>query len=101
MSVYEHLPKQMPPALKQVGWTKAAELVKVARSDGHEFDSATWLHRPRSMPREEFQREVDRHLTADKSLGYWLEMICADFLAEPSVRRVVPPIGEHQAMLPL
>ena len=98
-----------------VGWTKATELVKVARRDGERFDSAIWLHKARSMQTEEFKREVDRHLTGketepweiiyfklyksqlpviehaletaalmlgtDKSRGYCLEMICADFLA--------------------
>jgi len=98
-----------------VGWTKAAEMVKVARSDGQRFDCATWLHKAQALPKEEFKREVERHLTGketepweiiyfklyksqlpvieqaletaalmlgtDKSRGYCLEMICADFLA--------------------
>src|SRR5881398_3108574 len=45
MSIHEHLPPQVRRELKQVGWTKAAELTKVARSDGQKFDCATWLHR--------------------------------------------------------
>src|SRR6476661_11213557 len=36
MSIHEHLPPQIRRELKQVGWTKAAELTKVARSDGQE-----------------------------------------------------------------
>jgi len=98
-----------------VGWTKAAELTKVARSDGKDFDCAAWMHKARSLPRDQFKREVDQHLTGkdtepteiiyfklyqsqipvieqaidtaarmlgtDKSRGYCLEMICADFLA--------------------
>jgi len=99
-----------------VGWTKGLELAKVARrKDGQEFDCATWLHRAREMPKEEFRREVEKELTGrdtepseivyfklyksqipvveqaietaalmlgtDKSRGYCLEMICADFLA--------------------
>jgi len=32
MSIHEHLPKPIRRELKQIGWTKAAELVKVARS---------------------------------------------------------------------
>jgi hypothetical protein len=115
MAIHEHLPRIPKPELRQVGWTKAAELVKVARRDGQRFDSATWLHKARELPKEEFQREVERHLTgqetepweiiyfklyksqlpvveqaletaalmlgSDKSRGYCLEMICADFLA--------------------
>jgi len=114
MAIHEHLPKQTRKQLKQVGWTKAAELVKVARSDGQRFDCATWLHKAQQLPKDEFKREVDKHLTGketepweiiyfklyksqlpvveqaletaalmlgtDKSRGYCLEMICADFL---------------------
>ena len=90
-------------------------MTKVARSDGKDFDSAAWMHKARSLPRDQFKREVDQHLTGknsepteiicfkfyrsqipvieraietvaptlgtDKSRGYCLEMICADFLA--------------------
>jgi hypothetical protein len=49
--------------LKAVGWTKGLELAKVARRDGQEFDCATWLHKARSMPKEEFKREVEKELT--------------------------------------
>jgi hypothetical protein len=115
MSIHEHLPPQIRRELKQVGWTKAAELTKVARADGKDFDCAAWMHKARSLPRDQFKREVDQHLTGkdtepteivyfkfyqsqipvieqaietaalmlgtDKSRGYCLEMICADFLA--------------------
>jgi hypothetical protein len=111
----EHLPKIPKPDLKLVGWSKAIELVKVARRDREQFDCATWLHKATELPKEEFKREVDKHLTgqetepweiiyfkiyksqlpvieqvletaglmlgSDKSRGYCLEMICADFLA--------------------
>jgi len=115
MSIHEHLPPEARKELKQVGWTKGLELAKVARRDGEEFDCATWLHKARSLPKEEFKREVETKLTGtesepweiiyfkvyksqipvleqaidtaalmlgtDKSRGYCLEMICADFLA--------------------
>src|SRR5437868_14291515 len=116
MSIHEHLPPEAKRELKQVGWTKGLELAKLARrSDGQEFDCATWLHKARQLPKEEFRREVERELTGkdtepseivyfklyrsqipvveqaietatlmlgtDKSRGYCLEMICADFLA--------------------
>jgi hypothetical protein len=72
-----------------MGWTKARELVKVARREGQNFDCAPWVHKARELPREEFKREVEKHLTGRetepweiiKSRGYCLEMICADFLA--------------------
>ena len=115
MSIHEHLPPQARKQLKEVGWTKALELTKLARRDGQHFDCATWLHKAREMPKEEFQQEVEKELTGretepweiiyfklyrsqtpvvekaletaalmlgtDKSRGYCLEMICADFLA--------------------
>jgi hypothetical protein len=115
MAIHEQLPRIPKLHLKQVGWSKATELVKVARRDGQQFDCATWLHRAQQMPKEEFKHEVEKHLTGketepweilyfkayksqlavieqaletaalmlgtDKSRGYCLEMICADFLA--------------------
>jgi hypothetical protein len=63
MSIHEHLPRQIRKELKQVGWTKAAELVKVARSDPQHFDCATWLHKAHELPKERFKAEVERHLT--------------------------------------
>jgi hypothetical protein len=115
MSIHEHLPPRARKELKEVGWTKGLELAKVARRDGQEFDCATWLHKAREMPKEEFKREVEKELTgretepseiiyfkvyksqvsvieqavetaarmlgSDRSRGYCLEMICADFLA--------------------
>jgi hypothetical protein len=115
MSIHENLPPQAKKDLKEVGWTKGLELAKVARAEGQEFDCATWLHKAREMPKEEFKREVEKELTGresepheivyfkiyksqipvieraletaalmlgtDKSRGYCLEMICADFLA--------------------
>jgi hypothetical protein len=124
MSIHEHLPKQARPDLKLVGWSKAAELVKVARSDGQRFDCATWMHKATCLPKEEFKREVEKHLTgketepyelvyfkfyksqlpvieealevaalmlgSDKSRGYCLEMICADFLAGARLQDASP-----------
>jgi hypothetical protein len=115
MSIHEHLPPQARRELKEVGWTKGLELAKLARAEGQRFDCATWLHRARAMPKEQFKREVEKELTGretepweiiyfklyksqipvveqaietaalmlgtDKSRGYCLEMICADFLA--------------------
>jgi len=116
MSIHEHLPAQVRRELKQVGWTKGLELAKLARRrDWQEFDCATWLHKARVLPKEQFRREVEKELTgketepweiiyfklyksqipvieqaletaalmlgSDRSRGYCLEMICADFLA--------------------
>ena len=101
----------------------------MARRDRQGFDCAPWVHKATRMPREEFKREVERHLTgketepweilyfkayksqlpvieqaletaalmlgSDKSRGYCLEMICADFLAGVSLET-----GNQDALLP-
>jgi len=115
MTIHEHLTRVPKPQLREMGWTKARELVKVARKDGADFACAPWVHKAKELPKEQFKREVERHLTGmeteaweiiyfklyksqlpvvekaletaalmlgtDKSRGYCLEMICADFLA--------------------
>jgi hypothetical protein len=63
MAIHEHLTRIPKHTLKQIGWTKARELVKVARTEGQGFDCAPWVHKAGAMPREEFKREVERHLT--------------------------------------
>jgi hypothetical protein len=63
MSIHEHLPPQARKQLKEVGWTKGLELAKLARRDGQHFDCATWLHRAREMPKEQFKQEVEKELT--------------------------------------
>jgi hypothetical protein len=63
MAIHEHLPAKMKPSLKTVGWSKAVELMRVARSDGEKFACATWLHMAQSLPKEQFKEEVERHLS--------------------------------------
>src|SRR5437773_1532887 len=130
MSIHEHLPPEIKRELKQVGWSKGLELAKLARSRDHQsFDCATWLHKAREMPKEEFRQEVEKELTgkasepheiiyfklyksqipvieqaieaaalmlgSDKSRGYCLEMICADFLAGASLDGGQPELLLH------
>jgi hypothetical protein len=63
MAIHEQLPRQIHRDLREVGWTKARELVKVARSERQTFDCAPWVHKAKQMPKEEFKRAVERHLT--------------------------------------
>jgi len=115
MSIHENLPPEARKQLKEVGWAKGIELVKLARRDRQNFDCATWLHKARQMPKEDFKKAIAKELTgretepweivyfklyesqvpvidraietaalmlgSDRSRGYCLEMICADFLA--------------------
>src|ERR1700688_1390592 len=63
MSIHEHLPPEARKGLKEVGWAKGLELAKIARRDGQDLDCATWLHKARSMTKEDFRREVEKELT--------------------------------------
>ena len=119
MAIHENLTKIPKLQLREIGWRKAAAMVRVARRDGEQFDCAPWVHKAMDLKREEFEREVERHLTgkesepweliyfkvyksqvtvieqaletaglmlgSDKSRGYMLEMICADFLAGANI----------------
>jgi hypothetical protein len=121
MAIHEKLTRIPKQDLQQVGWSKATELVKVARRDGEKFDCATWLHKAKEMPKEGFKFAVEQHLTGketepweiiyfklyksqlpvvekaietaglmlgtDKSRGYCLEMICADFLSGANLQQ--------------
>jgi hypothetical protein len=121
MAIHENLTRIPKQELQKVGWSKATELVKVARKDRESFDCATWLHKAKELPKESFKSAVERHLTgketepwemlyfkvyksqlaviekalettalmlgSDKSRGYCLEMICADFLAGAALEK--------------
>jgi hypothetical protein len=67
MAIHGRLTRIPKPNLREIGWSKAAELVKVARKDGEEFDCATWLHKAKELPKEDFKNEVERHLTGKET----------------------------------
>ena len=126
------LPQQARRELKEVGWTKGLELAKLARRNGKDFDCATWLHKARQMPTEQFKQEIEKELTGreterweivyfklyksqlqvveqaietaalmlgtDKSRGYCLEMVCADFLAGANLENENPEILLQSAL---
>ena len=66
MAIHEQLPRQIHRELREMGWSKAAELAKVARRDKQGFDCATWMHKAQEMLKDEFKREVERHLTGQE-----------------------------------
>jgi hypothetical protein len=67
MAIHEHLPRIPKADLRSIGWTKARELAKVARKERQGFDCAPWVHKAKDLPREEFKREVERHLTGKET----------------------------------
>ena len=67
LAIHEHLTRVPKAQLREVGWSKARELVKVARRDGQEFICAPWVHKAKELPREEFKREVERYLTGKET----------------------------------
>ena len=38
--------------------SKGLELAKLARTDRQQVDCATWLHKARDLPKEQFKQEV-------------------------------------------
>jgi hypothetical protein len=66
-AIHEHLTRVPKPQLREMGWTKARELVKVARKDGSEFVCVPWVHKVKQLPKEQFNREVERHLTGKET----------------------------------
>ncbi len=138
MSIHDHL-KQIPtPEIEELGWAKALELAKVARSEGRHFDSATWLHKAKEKTKQELKEEVYKYFTGqeyepyemvyfklyesqlptleralyvaarmagtEKSRGYCLELVCADFLAgrseESSPEEILLLIERLAGLLP-
>ncbi len=115
MSIHDHLRQIPTPEIEDLGWSKALELAKVARSEGRHFDSATWLHKAKECTKQELKEEVYKYFTgedyepyemvyfklyesqlpvveralyvasrmvgSERSRGYCLELVCADFLA--------------------
>ena len=67
MSIHENLPPQARKQLKEVGWAKGIELVKLARRDRQNFDCATWLHKARHMPKEDFKKAAEKELTGQET----------------------------------
>jgi hypothetical protein len=63
MFIHKHLPPQARKELKKVGGSKGIELAKIERRDRQDFDCATWLHKARELPKEEFKQEVERELS--------------------------------------
>src|ERR1017187_6529014 len=115
MSIHDHLPQISAPEIEDLGWAKAMELAKVARSEGRHFDCATWLHTAKQSTKQELKEAVHKYFTGEdyepyemvyfklfesqlpvveralyvasrmvgteRSRGYCLELVCADFLA--------------------
>ena len=115
MSIHDNLRQIPTEEIESLGWSKALELAKVARSEGRKFKSATWLHKAKECSKEELRQEVQRYFTGEtlepyemvyfklfesqlpileralyvasrmagteRSRGFCLELICADFLA--------------------
>ena len=50
MAIHENLTRVPKQQLREIGWTKATELAKVARREGERFESATWVHRGPGAP---------------------------------------------------
>jgi hypothetical protein len=72
MAIHDRLTRVPKQQLREIGWTKARELAKVARREGERFESAPWVHKAQALPKEEFKREVERHLTGRETEAWEL-----------------------------
>jgi hypothetical protein len=82
MSIHEYLPQQARREREEVGWTKGLEPTKVATRDGHQLDCVTWLHKARSLPKDQFKQEMERELTGRRigTVGDYLLQVCRNFI---------------------
>jgi hypothetical protein len=139
MSIHDHLRQIPAPEIEELGWSKALELAKVARSEGRHFDCATWLHKAKESTKQELKEEVHKYFTGEdyepyemvyfklfesqlpvveralyvasrmvgteRSRGYCLELVCADFLAgrteESTPDEILMVIHRLVSLLPL
>jgi hypothetical protein len=58
MSIHDHLKHIPASGTEKLGWSRALELAKVARSEGRHFGCATWLHKAKEWTKEELKEEV-------------------------------------------
>ncbi len=104
MSIHERLPRQIGRELKQVGWSKAAELVMPMQQFRDEVEKHLTgesepsdliyfkLYRSQVSIIEQALETAARMLGSDRSRGYCLEMICADFLAAANLENGNPDV---------
>ena len=45
-----------------MGWTQGAAVSRAGAGGGKRFGSATWMHKAKEMPTEQFKREVEKEL---------------------------------------
>ena len=68
MAIHEHLPRIAKAGPQDGGMDARPRNWRRWRGGiGRAFDCATWLHKAQVLPREEFKREVDRHLTGKET----------------------------------
>ncbi|PYT31813.1 MAG: hypothetical protein DMG57_03905 [Acidobacteria bacterium] len=84
------IPKQQ---LREVGWSKATGLVKVARKDGEKFDCATWLHKERELPKQSFKGEVERHHTGKEAESWEIIYFKLYTIQVPVVEKALETAG--------
>jgi len=53
-----------------------------------EFDCATWLHKARSMPKDQFKQEVERELTGRESEPWEISIQAVQTRFRSSSRRL-------------
>jgi hypothetical protein len=65
VSIHDQLRQTPAPEIEDLGWSKAMELAKVARSEGRKFDSAIWLHTAQQSTKQELKQAAHKYFTGD------------------------------------
>jgi hypothetical protein len=63
MSIHEQLPPKIRPQLAKIGWSKAIELVKIARHEKDRFDSAAWMRSAETLSKQQLKDKVDLEIS--------------------------------------
>ena len=66
MSIHDHRAQIPAPEIEALGWSKAMELAKVARSEGRQFDCATWLNKAQESTKQELKEAVHKYFTGGR-----------------------------------
>jgi len=88
MSIHDNLRQIPTDEIESLGWSKALELAKVARSQGRRFDSQTWLNKAKESSKQGSGRQCNSFLERTSSPMRWFISSCSRAscrsLSEPS-----------------
>ncbi len=70
MLTHDHMPRIPAPEIEDLGWSKALELAKVARTEGGQFDCATWLHMAKQSMKQVWKEAAHQYFIGEVFAHY-------------------------------